>query len=286
MKSKLILAIIFCFCFSLTGYCQSSTFESLKFQSKKLGKEVSYSIYLPSDYKTSERNYPVLYLLHGYTDDETMWLQSGEVKAIADQAIATRNATQMIIVMPNAWDTFYINQHDGKFPYEDMFFEELIPYIEKTYRARPQKDYRAIAGLSMGGYGSLLYSLHHPEYFSACAPLSAAIFDDNVMKQRQEYSHKELFSRLYGPGLDYWHKNSVLEILSGLNKDNLPQVRYYIDCGDDDYLLEGNYLTHKIMQEKGIRHEFRVRDGGHSWTYWRTALPEVLKFVSQSFTRS
>lgn len=129
MKSKLILAVIFCFCFCFTGYCQSSTFESLKFQSKKLGKEVSYSIYLPSDYKTSERNYPVLYLLHGYTDDETMWLQSGEVKAIADQAIATGNATQMIIVMPNAWDTFYINQYDGKFPYEDMFFEELIPFL-------------------------------------------------------------------------------------------------------------------------------------------------------------
>lgn len=88
----------------------------------------------------------------------------------------------MIIVMPNAWDTWYINQYDGKAPYEDMFFEELIPYIEKAYRARSRQEFRAIAGLSMGGYGSFLYSLHHPEMFAACAPLSAAVFDDSTME--------------------------------------------------------------------------------------------------------
>ncbi|WP_102407796.1 alpha/beta hydrolase [Parabacteroides bouchesdurhonensis] len=286
MKSKLILAIVFCICVSFVGYSQSSTFESLKFQSKKLGKEVSYSIYLPSDYNTSSRNYPVLYLLHGYTDDETMWLQAGEVKTIADRAIEDGDAAQMIIVMPDAWDTFYINQYDGKASYEDMFFEELIPYIEKTYRARPKKEYRAVAGLSMGGYGSFIYSLHHPDYFAACAPLSAAVFDDQVMKQRQENTHKDLFARLYGPGLNHWHKNSVLQILSELTPDNLPQVRYYIDCGDKDALLDGNFQAHKLMQQKGIQHEFRVHGGGHTWTYWRTALPEVLKFISVSFRRA
>ena len=91
----------------------------------------------------------------------------------------------MIIVMPDAWDTWYINQYDGKVPYEDMFFEELIPYMEKTYRIRSDKESRAIAGLSMGGYGSFLYSLHHPDMFCACAPLSAAVFDDTVMEARK-----------------------------------------------------------------------------------------------------
>lgn len=287
MKGKLVMAVVISFLFQMMGYSQSTTRESLTFQSKKLGREVAYSIYLPSDYSTSERNYPVLYLLHGYTDDETMWLQAGDVKEIADRTITSGEAAQMIIVMPDAWDTWYINQQDGSCPYEDMFFEELIPYIEKNYRTRSNKEYRAIAGLSMGGYGSFLYSLHHPDMFAACCPLSAAIYSDEIMELRQKQSHHSgLFTRLYGTGIEHWQKNSVLKILSTIDKENLPKVRYYIDCGDDDTLLDGNVEAHKLLREKGIRHEFRVRDGGHSWTYWRTALPEVLKFVSQSFRRS
>lgn len=286
MINRVFFYLILCFLVNFTGFAQGTVLESLSFQSDKLGKKVAYSIYLPEDYNTSQRTYPVLYLLHGHSDNETNWVQSGQVKTIADKAIANETAVPMIIVMPDAWDTWYVNQYDGKAPYEDMFFEELIPYMEKTYRIRSTKESRAIAGLSMGGYGSFLYSLHHPDMFSACAPLSAAVFDDNVMKARQGNSHKDLYFRLYGPGLEYWKKNSVLQILSESNENNLPRVRYYIDCGDDDHLLEGNFQVHKLMQEKKIPHEFRVRDGGHSWSYWRSALPEVLKFVSLSFSRS
>ena len=159
MKNKFYLYCILCFLFNVAGYSQSTVFESLSFESNKLGRKVSYSIYLPSDYNTSKRNYPVLYLLHGYTDNETNWIQMGQMKTIADRAIANEEAVPMIIVMPDAWDTWYINQYDGKVPYEDMFFEELIPYMEKTYRIRSDKESRAIAGLSMGGYGSFLYSV-------------------------------------------------------------------------------------------------------------------------------
>ncbi len=106
------------------------------------------------------------------------------------------------------------------------------------------------------------------------------------MERRQAESHKDLFGRLFGPGLDYWHKNSVLKMLSELDKENLPRIRYYIDCGDQDGLLDGNFQAHKIMREKGIKHEFRVRGGGHTWLYWRTALPNVLEFVSGTFRRN
>ena len=210
----------------------------------------------------------------------------GQMKTITDRAIANEEAVPMIIVMPDAWDTWYVNQYDGKVPYEDMFFEELIPYMEKTYRVRSNQESRAIAGLSMGGYGSFLYSLHHPDMFCACAPLSAAVFDDSVMDTRKAKSHKDLFNRLFGPGDEHWHKNSVEKILSDWDENKLPNIRYYIDCGDKDGLLEGNFQVHQIMRQKNIKHEFRVRGGGHSWTYWRTALPEVLKFVSQTFSRS
>ncbi|RHR61764.1 alpha/beta hydrolase-fold protein [Parabacteroides sp. AF17-28] len=286
MKNKVCLSLILCLLVNLAGYSQSAVFESLSFDSQKLGRKVSYSIYLPSDYNTSKRNYPVLYLLHGYTDNETNWIHMGQMKTIADRAIANEEAVPMIIVMPDAWDTWYVNQYDGKVPYEDMFFEELIPYMEKTYRVRSNQESRAIAGLSMGGYGSFLYSLHHPDMFCACAPLSAAVFDDSVMDTRKAKSHKDLFNRLFGPGDEHWHKNSVEKILSDWDENKLPNIRYYIDCGDKDGLLEGNFQVHQIMRQKNIKHEFRVRSGGHSWTYWRTALPEVLKFVSQTFSRS
>ena len=286
MKNKVCLSLILCLLVNLAGYSQSAVFESLSFDSQKLGRKVSYSIYLPSDYNTSKRNYPVLYLLHGYTDNETNWIHMGQMKTIADRAIANEEAVPMIIVMPDAWDTWYVNQYDGKVPYEYMFFEELIPYMEKTYRVRSNQESRAIAGLSMGGYGSFLYSLHHPDMFCACAPLSAAVFDDSVMDTRKAKSHKDLFNRLFGPGDEHWHKNSVEKILSDWDENKLPNIRYYIDCGDKDGLLEGNFQVHQIMRQKNIKHEFRVRSGGHSWTYWRTALPEVLKFVSQTFSRS
>lgn len=103
------------------------SFRIALFESNKLGRKVSYSIYLPSDYNTSKRNYPVLYLLHGYTDNETNWIQMGQMKTIADRAIANEEAVPMIIVMPDAWDTWYINQYDGKVPYEDMFLKNLSP---------------------------------------------------------------------------------------------------------------------------------------------------------------
>ncbi|OUO53537.1 esterase [Parabacteroides sp. An277] len=266
----------------------STVRESLSFQSNKLGKEVRYSIYLPDGYDHSTRKYPVLYLLHGWSDNETSWVQMGEVQRIADEAIASHRAAEMIIVMPDAGETWYVNSYDGRVPYEDMFFEELIPYIEKTYRARADREYRAIAGLSMGGYGSFLYTLHHPDMFTACAPLSAAIYTDEQMQKALNTTRGTLFDSIFGKGnlTEHWRTNSVLDLLNTLDAEKPWRVAYYLDCGDEDYLLHGNNIAHEILQEKNIKHELRVRDGGHTWTYWRTALPSVLEFVSVRFRRS
>jgi enterochelin esterase-like enzyme len=156
--------------------------ESLLFESKLVDYPVEYSIYLPPDYETSERSYPVLYLLHGYTDDETGWIQFGEVNAIADKAIKSDDATSCIIVMPDGKVTLYCNHYNGKDPWEDMFIKEFIPFIEEEYRIRKKKEFRAIAGLSMGGNGALLLSMRNPDLFSSCVAMSAAVFtDDDVM---------------------------------------------------------------------------------------------------------
>jgi len=100
------------------------------------------------------------------------------------------------------------------------------------------------------------------------------------------------YATIYGPSLkgkarltDFYYKNSILKLVETISPEKLKTVRYYIDCGDDDALVTGNMVLHADLMKKGIPHEFRVRDGAHTWTYWRTALPEVLKFTGQSFRR-
>jgi S-formylglutathione hydrolase FrmB len=266
--------------------------ESLKIKSTTLGKEVEYSIYLPADYEQSSRRYPVLYLLHGFSDDETGWTQFGEVKMIADQTFQKGEMTAMIIVMPDAGITWYANSSDGKAKYEDFIINELIPYIDGTYRTRTPKQYRAIAGLSMGGYGTCLIAMKHPDLFSAAAPLSAGIFTDQEIVDMPDERWNSTFGAPFGKDLkgkdrltEHFQKNSILEIVKNGNAEELKKVRYYIDCGDGDFLIKGNMELHVAMLNKQIPHEFRVRDGVHNWTYWRSALPEVFRFVTESFHR-
>jgi len=271
---------------------QGAIMESLQVESQILGKTVEYSVYLPYDYETSSRKYPVLYLLHGYSDDETGWVQFGEVKTITDALIGNPEVTPMIIVMPDAGVDWYINSHDGKVRYEDFFIQEFIPFIEDTYRARGTKEFRAVAGLSMGGFGTLNYALKHPDLFAAAAPLSAAAWGEENLLEMDQESYDNFFGFIFGDGLEgeeriTEHARNNLPLILAQNEDAeaLKTVRWYIDCGDDDFLINGNMELHRILNEREIPHEFRVRDGGHTWDYWRTALPEVLKFVSRSFHR-
>jgi enterochelin esterase-like enzyme len=265
-------------------------YDLLTMDSEILDMERKYAIYLPPDYETSERSYPVLYLLHGAGDDQTGWVQFGEVLHLADKAIMEGSATPMIIVMPdgNAGQRGYFNDLKDEWRYEDFFFEEFMPFVESTYRIKSEKRYRAISGLSMGGGGTFMYALHHPELFSSACPLSASCGPLSM-----EDMERHMQWRNWEPGtqeeMEAWYKrHSALELIDAIDmdtfkKDRENQVRWYIDCGDDDFLFEGNSLVHIAMRKKDIHHEFRIRDGGHTWTYWRESLPEVLSFISDAF---
>jgi enterochelin esterase-like enzyme len=269
--------------FAQTG----KVFDNLTLKSEILNMERKYALYLPPDYEVSERSYPVLYLLHGSGDDHTGWVQYGEVLHIANKAINDGLATPMIIVMPdaNTGRKGYFNSVKGDWQYEDFFFQEFMPHIEKKYRIKGEKQFRAIAGLSMGGGGTFMYALHHPELFSSACPLSASIGPVSLEGTKafleryyKEKNSEEEIKR-------YYQQYSALNLIETLPVEQIKSIRWYIDCGDDDFLFEGNSLIHIAMRKKEIPHEFRIRDGGHSWNYWRTALPEVLKFVSWKFHR-
>jgi enterochelin esterase-like enzyme len=267
--------------------------EGLKLSSAILGRDVHYAVYLPPDYGTSTRRYPVVYLLHGYTDDESGWIQYGEVNLAADRAIAAREIPPMIIVMPDGGVTFYINDAAGKVRYEDMFVQELIPYIDSTYRTRADREFRGVAGLSMGGWGTLVYTLRHPDLFAAGAAFSAAVWSDEDIAGMEPKNWDRLLGPLFGAAgqtgksrlTAHFREVSPLTLARTLSEDSLKKVRYYIDCGDDDFLIQGNCALHLLLTDRKIPHEFRVRDGGHTWAYWRTGIVDGLKFIGESFHR-
>jgi enterochelin esterase-like enzyme len=285
MKKILLRLLTGLICLPLVTLSQTGkVFDNLSMTSKILKMERKYAVYLPPDYENSDRSYPVLYLLHGGGDDQTGWVQFGEVLQITDKAIRDGKATPMVIIMPdaNTGTRGFANNATGTWRYEDFFFEELMPFAEKKYRIKSEKRYRAISGLSMGGEGTFTYALHHPELFSSACPLSAAtgpltLLDATV---RLRTDNATIADSLINK---YYNRQSVLVLINAMPDSTKKSVRWYIDCGDDDFLYEGNSLAHIAMRKKEIPHEFRTRDGGHNWTYWRTALPDVLEFISQAF---
>src|SRR6476661_11109908 len=234
MKRIIIACMaVFCLMLSFSGFSQpfGKVIEQLTVKSTVLNRLVRYTVYLPSDYESSQRSYPVVYLLHGYTDDNTGWLQFGEINRYADRSISEGIIPPMIIVMPNADSSWYINSYDGKENYEDFFIKEFMPAIEKTYRIKAEKRYRGIAGLSMGGYGTLTLSLKHPDLFSAAAPLSAAVFDDSALVNADQENYDRTFAQLYGRGLkgasrlnQSWYNNSILKMVATHNADDLKNI--------------------------------------------------------------
>ncbi len=285
MKYLVLLISLFIFCASLVLAQTSEVYDNLTIPSKILKSDRKYAIYLPPGYETSHRSYPVLYLLHGATDNHTAWIQFGELQLIADRAIQDGTATAMIIVMPDA-DTGkmgYFNNISGDWNYEDFFFQEFLPTIEKTYRIKAEKRFRAIAGVSMGGGGTFMYALHYPELFSSACPLMAYIGPLNPEEAKAIIKRSDPQITDEGKIMAYFQKLNALELVNQMPEEQKKEVYWYIDCGDDDFLYEGNSLIHIAMRKKNIPHEFRMRNGGHSWTYCREALPTVLGFVSDTF---
>jgi hypothetical protein len=289
MKQKIAL-FFFAIITFISGFSQGKVLSKQVIKSTILKRDVNYTVYLPEGYEKNERNYPVTYLLHGYGDSDDGWVQFGEINRLADAAIKEGKIAPMIIVTPDGFKSFYMNAADGSMNYEDFFIKELIPHIEKTFKVKTEKRFRGIAGLSMGGYGSLLYALKYPTMFVAAAPLSAAIWTDSDCENMQEGMYNTYFGSAIGKSLkgkdrltSNWYANSVFSIIDKKTPEELGAVKYWIDCGDKDFLSVGNAQLHIALTNKKIAHEFRMRDGAHSWTYWRTGVIDALSFISDSF---
>lgn len=274
-----------------TAFAQSHSvvYDAKVLDSKVLGEQRKYSVYLPAGYNESQRSYPILYLLHpagpaGTVPNQQSWLYYGELQQYLDQAIASGEITPMIVVTPDAnFGTIrrsYYNDADGKFNFEQFFFEEFIPYIEKTYRVRPEKASRAIAGASAGGGGAINYALHHPDMFAVCCGLSAAVrpwADANMKNRYPDVSENKLKE---------WYKQYDAFEQFG-NQDDKAKNQYllYLSCGDKDGLSVHYGNLHALLNKTGYKHELRIEEGAHDWTYWRSITPDFMSYISKAFRK-
>ena len=256
-------------------------------QSEILGQAMPITVYLPKEFKQNpERHFPVLYLLHGLTDNERAWMDKGQMDRVADELMASGEAEPMVIVMPCAGGADIRNVWNGYFNmegwnYEDYFFKELLPSVEQKYRAGGKREQRAVAGLSMGGGGSVNYAMRHPEKFCACYAMSAWL-ESNSFLRASDKRATDKFSLL----VEAVDKLAAVKLLDAMSKEDLNTLRtvaWFIDCGDDDFLLEQSENLHMKLRHLRIPAQFRVRNGDHNWEYWHNALRLCLPFVSRNF---
>ncbi|MCP9750963.1 alpha/beta hydrolase-fold protein [Ferruginibacter sp. HRS2-29] len=290
---KIILLLAF-IAFSI-AYCEAQDlriFESLSMYSKILKQEVKYSVVLPEGYQKSNKRYPVVYLLHGLGDNESSWLEYGEISQVAGKAVKDKEIVPMIYVMPQGYRSYYVNDYAGTFLYQDMFVKELIPFIDSVYKTIADKKSRATVGYSMGGFGALVLPLKHPELFSACVPMSISIRTDDQYMEEDSNGWDDQWGRLFGaPGAKgkdrittYYQQNSPLPMVELQDKQPWKDLAIYIDNGDDEETLAySNEVLHQLLTQKNIPHEYRVRNGGHEFSYWRQSLTNGLRFISDKF---
>jgi S-formylglutathione hydrolase FrmB len=256
--------------------------DTAKMRSEVLNTDRNYSVYLPKSYASSpEKRYPVLYLLHGLYDNNKGWLLRGHMQDVANQVTDAGDACEMIIIVPDAgtlWNGYF--DMEG-WNYEKYFFTEFIPFIEKTYRVAADKQHRAIAGLSMGGGGATAYAQKHPEMFSSVYAMSALM---NLPEQGRVPARDKKMEALNQSVL----ANNCVKFIANADdalKEKLRSVRWFVDCGDDDFLFDANIAFFQEMRKAKIPCQLRVRDGGHTWEYWHSALYSALPFVSNGVTR-
>ena len=255
-------------------------------QSRILGAQVKYNVYLPNSFGKTEQLYPVVYLLHGLSDDYRGWVKKGNMQTVVDELMGTGEACEMVIVMPNAGGPDTHHTWNGYFnmpgwSYEDFFFQEFLPAVEAKYRIVGDKGHRAVMGLSMGGGGSVVYAQRHPELFSSCYAMSAWL-DNRNDEVRAKNSPKDC---LYYVG-EAVREHSALDFVDNADEQTLAALRtvkWFIDCGDDDFLLDLNVGLHQKMRNHKVKSELRVRNGVHNWEYWHLALRWALPFASRNF---
>ena len=263
---------------------------NLDFSSKILGLTIKYDILLPEGYdKDTDKRYPVVYAFHGLGDDNTSWNGQYMKGASKIESLEAKGLEPMIYVFPMGYTSYWCDRYDGTFPYMTMLADEFIPMIDKTYRTIADRGHRATIGYSMGGFGAMAFAMKHPELVSMSAPLSMSFRTDEQYMAESQNGWNNQWGKVFGGYgesgkgriTDYYKAHCPLHQFTAENKDKYSSVHWFLTCGDNEQqLLIANDDLHVLMRDNGYAHEYRVWDGGHTTSYWRGAMEEVLPWFS------
>lgn len=247
------------------------------FRSASLERDMHYRVLMPRDYDKGGR-FPVLYLLHGLYGDYTNWDTRTGLENYAEDM-------PMLIVMPDADNSWYTNSSTvTKDKFEDYVVKDLISEVDSKYRTIHDRRGRAVAGLSMGGYGALKFALKYPDLFVFAGSLSGALnAAEDLDRARPEFREKLL--EVFGPDSTSTRSlNDVFQLLKAPH--SVPHPYFYLACGTADSFLQTNREFVQQLSSRNIAYEYHETPGGHAWDYWDRSLPPLLHAIEIKLTNS
>jgi putative tributyrin esterase len=240
----------------------------LKYFSKALQKATAATVLLPEGGQTGP--FAVLYLLHGLSDDQTAWARWTSIERYV-------RGLPLIVVMPDSGRGFYCDAEQG-FAYETAIMRDLIGYIDTMFQTKATREGRALAGLSMGGYGAAKLALKFPEMFCGAVSLSGAMgFAHRAFSLSSEEPWQREFARVIGEN-SIGGPNDLYALASALDAAQRPALR--IDCGTEDFLIADNRAFHAFLTEAGFPHEYVENPGAHDWSYWDKHIQAAITFLA------
>jgi S-formylglutathione hydrolase FrmB len=253
--------------------------RSKTFESKSLGAPVTYVAYLPADYETSRLSYPVIYALHGMFENAAFWERRGLAPQY-DEFVKTGVAPNAIVVTVDGGNNLFVNSSKGR--YQDLVTRDLVEHIDKTYRTIARRDGRALLGISMGGYGALNIAFSQPGVFGAVATHSAMLLTEiPTVEAGARGSQMRAFTGVFGEPVDpaIWKADDPLELARTVEASRVGAL--YFDCGGQDRygLYTGNEALHKILESRGIAHDFSIAPGDHGYDFVKSVFAKSLGFL-------
>ena len=250
------------------------------FSSSLMSRSMPYRVILPKNY-TADKNkrYPTVYLLHGLTGSSENWVSLTSLPRIA------RNY-DVVIVTPeggNGWYTDSVSKSNDK--WESYIVRELIPEIDKKFRTQATREKRAIAGLSMGGFGALKFGLKFPDKFVLAGSFSGALGAAQITEKQFPGAIGKTIDGIFGPADSESRKASdIFAIIRSLTPEKTKAIPFiYLDCGTEDFLFQSNREFVSLLIEKKIPHEYRQLPGAHDWKYWDKQVQEFLRVADRTF---
>ncbi len=251
---------------------QAARVDTLSVKSRTMNKDIQV-VYILPEKALADTPCPVLYLLHGYSDNARTWIR--KIPSLRQQA----DEKGIIIVCPDGKTSWYFDSPmNPSVRYETFIASELVAYTDRHFATIAHRKARAITGQSMGGHGAMHLAIRHKDTFGAVGCMSGGV---DIRPFPQNWDIKESLGE-YEQHPEVWDANTVINLIDRLANGDLAIT---IDCGKDDFFYKVNQNLHKKLWNNGIAHDFVTRPGGHDWVYWAVSIEHQLLFFDRFFNK-